>query len=764
MECTDEVKNELEEYIQTSESILQAKYEGSPLEALERIILNPAENIKLCAGVPEIDGLNLERTFIALIAPSFAGKTQSAFVMRNVRPLYFALDFNAGSQRIYQNFESLSKELIENASSNDLENLKETVIYKELYAEIDKESVKRVKSDTKNMEILPDRPEINFRILSAESLLKSFRSMKFRSLGFIKALIQKAESKFQQENDNWMRFFSQMDGFYYAAVSLDEFIEFFSKIPSKYCLFLDEFTGKETNLLMRNLARAVSFKCIVSNTNSDINNFVGFAQAGSSRSEKMSDSDLYPIWSIVFNRLNNANWDLIFGKLDGTIQTLISNCKEKNAITYFFNELKTNIIEHMLPGIAHIIAQVLVKFELELKTGFPFVQFINELISLVGDGIIRRKRQIRTKISGSIANFGLYNYYAYESDLDSSSINSHAQSKTFLLNHLYYLWNPVDKTKFSFLTITPEFLEGTESSVVRIYRNKMVQDWKDIYTYFREQDFLLILSCISLTSPNPVFMDIESSKSESRKLKGTIHDTGNPLAIKLDGNELEMIATVTIIESSHHPFGSKTRALEGQPIDVFVKNIANNLISTTNDFFDFAYPYHDSETGFDLENFLKQFHVPFLYPSNCEIPEVLEKLTSDNVINVGYCGRTADKEKIDFKFSVAKEPTDTLACVECKNWAQDLPLKDLIDILSKSLDKPECAFNFLFCNSIVDTDEVTKKVIIDRFHGFCKRNKVNVYTFEKCDSLELKVVPFATTLLNTEPLMISFIFELQKLK
>ena len=45
-----------------------------------------------------------------------------------------------------------------------------------------------------------------------------------------------------------------------------------------------------------------------------------------------------------------------------------------------------------------------------------------------------------------------------------------------------------------------------------------------------------------------------------------------------------------------------------------------------------------------------------------------------------------------FQIFSCKEPTDTLACVECKNWAQDLPLKDLIDILSKSLDKPECAF------------------------------------------------------------------------
>ena len=754
MECTDKVKKELEEYIQTSESILQAKYEGTPLEALEKLILNPAENIKLCAGVPEIDDLNLERTFIALIAPSFAGKTQSAFVMRNVRPLYFALDFDAGSQRVYQNFESLSKELIENASSIDLKNLKGTDMYKELYAEIDKESVKRVKSDNKNMEILPDRPQINNRILSAESLLKSFRTMKFRSLGFIKALIQKAESKFQQENDNWMRFFSQMDDFYYSAVSLDEFNDFFSKIPSKYCLFLDEFTGTEKNLLMRNLARAVSFKCIVSNTNSDI------VQSGSSRSEIISDSDLYHIWSIVFNRLNNANWDLIFGKSGDIIKTLISKCKDKNAITYFFNELKTNIIENMLPGIAHIIAQVLVK--LNLGTSFSFVQFINELIFLVGDNIIRRKRNIRTEIKGRIANFGLYNYYAYESDLDSLSVNSRAHSKTFLMNHLYYLWNPVDKTKFSFLTIKPEFLDGTESNVVRIYRNKMVQNWKDIYTYFREQDFLLILSCISLTSPNPVFMDIESSKSESRNSEGTIHDTINPLAIKLDGNELEMIATVTIIESSHHLFGSKNRTLEGQPIDVFVKNIANNLISTTNDFFDFTYP--DPKTEFDLENFLKKFHVPFLYPSNCEIPEVLEKLTSDNVIKVGYCGRTADREKIDFKFSVSKAPTNSLACVECKNWAQDLPLKDLIDILSKSLDKSDCAFNFLFCNSIVDTDEITKKVIVSRFYGFCKSNKVNVYTFEKCDSLKLKVVPFANTFVNIEPLMISFIFELEKLK
>ena len=53
---------------------------------------NTETNVRKYLNFHESQEISLDKAFIALVAPSFAGKTQSAFVMRNVRPLYFALD------------------------------------------------------------------------------------------------------------------------------------------------------------------------------------------------------------------------------------------------------------------------------------------------------------------------------------------------------------------------------------------------------------------------------------------------------------------------------------------------------------------------------------------------------------------------------------------------------------------------------------------------------------------------------------------------
>ena len=85
-ECLEKDRNALENYIATSENIIKVDFDNSPFDALEKLILDPITNIKLCAGAPEYDPNGFNKTFIALIAPSFSGKTQSAFVMRKVRP------------------------------------------------------------------------------------------------------------------------------------------------------------------------------------------------------------------------------------------------------------------------------------------------------------------------------------------------------------------------------------------------------------------------------------------------------------------------------------------------------------------------------------------------------------------------------------------------------------------------------------------------------------------------------------------------------
>ena len=66
------------------------------------------------------DNSAFDYSFVALAAPSYEGKTQSAFVMRNVRPLYFVTDskiiesksLTTQPQPIYDNYQSVSAALL----------------------------------------------------------------------------------------------------------------------------------------------------------------------------------------------------------------------------------------------------------------------------------------------------------------------------------------------------------------------------------------------------------------------------------------------------------------------------------------------------------------------------------------------------------------------------------------------------------------------------------------------------------------------------
>lgn len=114
----DVCKVALEGYIESGRTIRNGEnFNGTPLDILEKIILSPETTLKnkdYFDSPPELNEKHVEKTFIALVAPSFSGKTQSAFSMKQVRPLYFVIDsIKDESQLVYQNFQSLSQHLIE---------------------------------------------------------------------------------------------------------------------------------------------------------------------------------------------------------------------------------------------------------------------------------------------------------------------------------------------------------------------------------------------------------------------------------------------------------------------------------------------------------------------------------------------------------------------------------------------------------------------------------------------------------------------------
>ena len=143
-----------------------------------------------------------------------------------------------------------------------------------------------------------------------------------------------------------------------------------------------------------------------------------------------------------------------------------------------------------------------------------------------------------------------------------------------------------------------------------------------------------------------------------------------------------------------------------------------------------------------MKTFLENCTIPFLFPANVEVPNLLKILSEERIANVGYCQRTRDDTKIDFKFafeylnssipqatkkSKSKETLNSrreieeyYVVAECKNWANSIGSKDLIVILEKMYNHEKGFLGLLFCNTLNGNFE-------NEFHDFCAENFINVY-------------------------------------
>ena len=232
------------------------------------------------------------------------------------------------------------------------------------------------------------------------------------------------------------------------------------------------------SVLIRNLARGTNFKCIVANTNSDIANLTGKARSCASRTNPTDVAANRDVWSVVFNCLNNADWDLSFGRVEESINKLIEYCQNKETMKSFFEKLKIDNVPFMLPGIAELVSDFILNFPLARE--FKFINFFDDLINCIRTKIEKRQNLISTDIHGRLANYGLFSNYAYANDLKAADEQELAHRNTFLLNHLYLLINPVDLTKFAFLIFRPSL--DTLAMPMRIFKNGTFHNWARSHT------------------------------------------------------------------------------------------------------------------------------------------------------------------------------------------------------------------------------------------------------------------------------------------
>lgn len=154
----------------------------------------------LCRIQESIDELQrkpADNPFIAVVGPSFMGKTQLAFILALIQPIIY-INFSEGlSQPIYSLFSQISSE-ISNILLSDF------------------------KTFNRN-HIGPFGPD-------SDALNGIYKNNKYGILGCLMAIYEKCSSlNFNSENFNWMQFYTELGSFPYINLSISEFIEKKSK-------------------------------------------------------------------------------------------------------------------------------------------------------------------------------------------------------------------------------------------------------------------------------------------------------------------------------------------------------------------------------------------------------------------------------------------------------------------------------------------------------------------------------------------------------
>ena len=576
-------------------------------------------------------------------------------------------------------------------------------------------------------------------------------------MGFIVALINHANSEFEGSGLKWMEFFAKSTrNFTFSGLSLNDVENFDFGV---YILFLDEFQGSEWTALIRNLFRAALVPVLVANTNTNAANLVGEDQSGFSRVEGSF------AWSFVAVRLNAINQDMLkkmYPNFSNIVTSIIESSgseRERELIHGFFENFKNTQLQHLRPGVVELIISKLSAISNGLKLSFnSLFQFI---VNFIAENLGEKKPKMNSSAEGVLGSLALYLKNAYNIPGVKSDKRALFHNKSYLQDHFYYLINPYDITNWCFLAYPPRQIEDKTRGqkiisskslrFVRMIENfrRILVDWNVEYTYFKDDEILTFLSCQASFNPGSIVSVLRAGLLRSRANAFNTGDSENSSQnIALKGNELEVIATICIIEASHHIVGSINSTFCGQDGESFLTNLIENLIEGEG----YRRTNKVKLNCKIIKKSLDIIHVPFLFPAGMELPEFFKQNLSSPIgfntrtVNFGEYGRTRDSTQIDgvFNYFILNEsgevPSIGVCSVECKNWKRNILAKDLISILKKAtLNSAD--FSLIICNSLGNSKSDNLKLLIDH----CKEENILLLKLKekKLDIIkEFELVPY----------------------
>jgi hypothetical protein len=698
----------LNHYIKTA-SVIRADegFEGSRVSKLEMYILKISECLREFDYIP---ALNAFSAFFAIAAPSMEGKTQSAFVFEDLKPLYFS--FNS-EQSIYRNFSSLSHTL-EKAAQIDI------------------------------LKIISISPGVDFNNVSA--LNEDFSHVKFYVLGFLVALVKDARANCSSKKC-WMQYHSMRSNFEFLPVSHDD-LRLLNFNFSGFCLFLDEFSNSNWSVYVRNLARKVGLRCVVANTNSKIAGNLWDRSGG-------SGADSVPVWSFVvtfFDRMSLFVVDSLYN-LSGNIATLSALPMIDNGLRVFLNDNLITQVLKLRPGAAIFVTESLREFIEEARESTQIIDlkyFLNYICRSFASKLIVRKPCFRGELETMHGNIGILFPGSYVKIQFDSSDNPYFNSPKFLDFHLFYLQNMQKVNQWMFTTLAPFNTKRNQS--LKIPMNGIVTyTWTTEYTYFDDSELFTILGCMFVPFSRPIASLLKEAQSN------------HPEANYSHSNILEVSAFASVVDSSQHSYEDYSEySFGGQSGTTFINNLIVNLIEDAGYLKQSTKIVRYPREVFDLKaQFLDLCKIPFLYSVNRE-DATMESISSSNPsFFVSSFKRTSNDEEIDghfdFKFNNGTT-TDTSfrACIECKNYNERIGTSLLTKILKKCINS---RLSLVFCRSFA-----TKCTSKSQFIQLCQRLGINIYRVLLAASGGFNVVPLIESYpITPTPTLICILLEADRI-
>jgi hypothetical protein len=644
LESSDERKA-LKHYLNVAKSI-----RAKNVKNLNNDILLKIENIILNQKVSELQrfesftpiSVQTSKMFVAINTPSYTGKTQLAFSLPKIRPLYFIMiKPENGQQDIYKNFLDFFT-ILNSCALTDIQNSG-----LDMSADFD-----------------------SFLIKASATALSSLK-IRFYTLGLLKEFIVDGDRLSSASKEEWMKFYStrrdERHSISICPITIKEFNNFICEgnCKEKYFVLLDEFHEDKWCVFVRNIVRCTGLMCVVASTNSKVSNLTGMNSAKASRGQEDN------IWAAVVTQLPPTDHVQIM-KSYSVSQSIgdivkVALPRDKDAIRSFLNFLKTDQIKNLRPGIAEIVFSKLNDFNCSIRSteSVTLKELLTFLFHGVADLLVRRKTRILSQARGRAANISLLLSTPF-CNLEPLENDQH-RNVNFINDHLYYLINTVESSSWAFLVYLGE---QTDSRSLIVFKNGSRIPF-EIFSFLKESEFILVISCMFIglrQSTSSVMQEIirNSKSADSTKCP-------NPNASGNSGNYSETCCLIALIDSTHrfgidvdfndglkYDFKNSIRSICGVRGDMFLRNLLSNLVK----FETKATHGAISEMAFlaGSEDVFKSMHLPFLMSANMDIPSKFKGCISFFKILTGKqnksqlfpymetCCRSRNLDQIDAEF------------------------------------------------------------------------------------------------------------------